>query len=309
MELCLYDNEHGYYSSHVRTIGAGSDFAPTPTPAGILAKALAQTIRLSGLQDVIEIGAGHLATALRRELKPPFLRFRKQPRYHLVERAPRLQSVLRKQLGCSVRFHATMENALQATSGTAFIFSNELVDAFTVRVFRKGEGHWQELVLEASRTGIEEQWHPAGRLPDSSLLRQSWTSGQRLEVHASCRQWLEYWLPHWKAGHLLTIDYGGAADEIYHRKPAGTIRGYYHHERVTGTNLYRLPGRQNLTADVNFDDLARWGEELSLHDHRLVTQRKYCSPFLGKSSSLAERFLTNLHGAGQAFKVLVQERG
>ncbi|MCS5540795.1 MAG: SAM-dependent methyltransferase, partial [Roseibacillus sp.] len=116
-------------------------------------------------------------------------------------------------------------------------------------------------------------------------------------------------LPHWKAGHLLTIDYGGAADEIYHRKPAGTIRGYYHHEHVTGTNLYQLPGRQNLTADVNFDDLARWGEELGLHDHRLVTQRKYCSPFLGKSSSLAERFLTNLHGAGQAFKVLVQERG
>ncbi len=311
MELCLYDREHGYYSSHVRTIGTGGDFATTPTLAGILAKALAQTIRLTGLQDVIEIGpgAGHLATALRRELRPPFPRLRKQPRYHLVERAPRLQSVLRKQLGRSVRFHSTMENALHATGGAAFIFSNELVDAFPVRVFRKGEDHWQELVLEAGGAGIEEQWQPADHLPDSSLLRQPWTPGQRLEVHASYRQWLEDWLPHWKKGHLLTIDYGGASDEIYHRKPAGTIRGYYHHECVTGANLYRLPGRQDLTADVNFDDLVRWGKELGLHDQHLVTQREYCSPFLGKSSSAAERFLTDLHGAGQAFKVLVQERG
>lgn len=311
MELCLYDHEHGYYSSHVRTIGTGGDFATTPTLAGILAKAIARTIRFTGLQDIIEIGpgAGHLATALRREFKPPFPQFRKLPRYHLVERAPRLRSVLRRQLGRSVRFHTTMKSALRATGGAAFIFSNELVDAFPVRVFRKGDNHWQELVLEGSETGIEEQWLPADRLPDSSLFRQPWTPGQCLEVHASYRQWMEDWLPHWKTGHLLTIDYGGAPEEIYHRKPAGTIRGYYHHECVRGANLYRLPGRQDLTADVNFDDLVRWGKDLGLHDHRLVTQREYCSSFLGKSSQPAERFLIDVHGAGQAFKVLLQERG
>jgi len=311
MELCLYDHEHGYYSSHVRTIGAGGDFATTPTLGGILATAIAQTIRLTGLQDVIEIGpgTGHLATALRRELKPPFLQFRKQPRYHLVERAPRLRSVLQKQLGRSVRFHPTMKNALRATRGAAFIFSNELVDAFPVRVFRKADTHWQELVLETGGAGIKEQWLPAGPLPDSSLFKLPWRPGQRLEVHASYRQWMEDWLPHWKTGHLLTIDYGGAPEEIYHRKPAGTIRAYYHHKCVTGADLYRLPGRQDLTADVNFDDLVRWGTELGFHHHRLITQREYCSSFLGKSSSPAERFLTDLHGAGQAFKVLVQERG
>jgi len=310
MELCLYDDENGYYSRHIRSIGPEGDFSTAPAFSPLLAKAVAHSIRLTGLQDVIEIGpgAGHLAMTLRRELKPSFLRFRKRVRYHLVERSPRLQSLLRKKLGCSALVHSSMKDALRASSGAAFIFSNELVDAFPVRVFQKGEKHWQELSLCSGEAGIAERWLPGNHLPDSTLFAQPWTSGQRCEVHASYRQWLQSWLPHWKTGCILTIDYGGTPSEIYHRKPAGTVRGYYHHERVTGTELYQLPGKQDLTADVNFDDLVHWGEELGLRLRALLSQREYCGPFLQDPSSAPERFLTDLHGAGQAFKALLQER-
>ncbi len=43
MELCLYDHEHGYYSSHVRTIGTGGDFATTPTLATKVRPCTSQT--------------------------------------------------------------------------------------------------------------------------------------------------------------------------------------------------------------------------------------------------------------------------
>ena len=310
MELCLYDEANGYYGRHVRSIGSRGDFSTTPTFSPLLAKAVAHSIRLAGLRDVIEIGpgAGDLTLALRRELKPAFPRFRNRIRYHLVERSPRFQSVLREKFGRSMLIHSRMEEALQACNGTAFIFSNELVDAFPVRAFQMEGGQWQELALGAHGTGITEHWIQEKRLPESTLFRQAPASGQRYEVHDSYRRWLESWLPSWKTGCILTIDYGGTPSEIYHRKPAGTVRGYHHHERILGSNLYQLPGKHDLTADVNFDDLVHWGEALGLHLRTLVTQREYCSPFLQNEPCASDHFLTDPHGAGQAFKVLLQDR-
>ncbi len=310
MELCLYDDHNGYYSRQARSIGPEGDFSTTPSLSPLLAKAVAHAIRQRGIQDVIEIGPGlgHLAMAVQRELKPSFPRLRDNYRYHLVERSPRFQSLLRKKFRRSVQVHGSMEDALRSSSGEAFIFSNELVDAFPVRVFQSSPERWQELALRLGEAGITEQWLPAGHLPDSTLFAGTWIPGQRIEVHASYRQWLKSWLPHLEAGCMLTIDYGGAPAEIYHRKPSGTVRAYFQHERVTGTNLYQLPGKQDLTSDVNFDDLASWGDELGLQEGTLITQREYCRPFLQDASFAVEHFLTDLHGAGQAFKVLLQER-
>ncbi len=61
---------------------------------------------------------------------------------------------------------------------------------------------------------------------------------------------------------MLTIDYGGTTDEIYHRRPSGTLRAYRGQQRLTGGDVYELPGRQDITADVNFDDLQGWAREL-----------------------------------------------
>jgi SAM-dependent MidA family methyltransferase len=68
--------------------------------------------------------------------------------------------------------------------------------------------------------------------------------------------------PSWHEGAMLTIDYGGAAKESYHRRPAGTLRAYRNQERLHGDSVYELPGRQDITADVNFEDLAMWAGEL-----------------------------------------------
>src|SRR5690606_20096595 len=66
------------------------------------------------------------------------------------------------------------------------------------------------------------------------------------------------WLPSWKSGRMLTIDYGATAETLYHRRPRGTVRAYLLQQRLEGPAIYENVGRQDLTADVNFTDLQNW---------------------------------------------------
>jgi SAM-dependent MidA family methyltransferase len=238
--------------------------------------------------------------------------------YHIVERSAPLQKAQRKLLGRRVRWHFSLEDALAAAGGDSFLFSNELVDAFPVRVFQRGGAlqapsppppGWSELHLQLRDGLITESWLAASSLPASTIFTHDWPVGQRLETHESYHAWLAAWQPRWKRGELLTIDYGGPPEAIYHRAPAGTLRAYYHHQRATGPELYTLPGRRDLTADVNFDDLVHWGNALGLETISLKSQREFLLPhFDPQSSSDADRFLIDETGLGAAFSVLRQQR-
>jgi len=311
MELCLYDEENGYYARNINSVGSGGDFSTTPSLSPVLAIALSQAITSSGLRDVIEIGpgAGDLASQLLLQLRPSALSFRKRIRYHLVERSAPLRALLKQRLGRSVKFHPDMQSALKVTGGTAFIISNELVDAFPVRVFQGARGAIHELFLSLKGGSLVEEWVPASELPDSTQFNLPRDPKQRLEIHHSYRIWIDQWLPSFQNGKLVTIDYGGSGAEVYYRKPQGTLRAYYHHEHLTGPDIYRLCGRQDLTADVNFEDLIYWGEQSELSTTRLASQHDYCQAHQGRVTGTQEaRFLTDPAGAGNAFKILEQER-
>ena len=311
MELCLYDVEHGYYAKNINSVGTSGDFSTTPSLSPVLAIALSEAILASGLRDVIEIGpgAGDLATQLLLQLKPSALSFRKRIRYHLVERSAPLRALLKQRLSRSVKFHPDMQSALKATGGTGFIISNELVDAFPVRVFQGAHGSIRELFLSLKEGSPVEEWVPSSELPDSTQFNLSRDPKQRLEIHHSYRTWINHWLPSLRSGRVVTIDYGGRGTEIYHRKPHGTLRAYYHHQCLTGSDIYRLCGRQDLTADVNFEDLIYWGEQSGLSTTRFITQHDYCHPHLDRiTDTQSSQFLTDPVGAGSAFKILEQER-
>ena len=318
MELCLYDGDHGYYSSNIRGIGSTGDFSTSATLSSQLGRSLAAWISACpGINDqLIELGAGtgELARATRNALRGPsaftaagLLRRvrRKSHRYNIVERSPSLREAQQKTLGRQARWHNSLEEALLQANGKALIFSNELVDAFPVRVFRNDDP-WSELFLSRRESAICECWQPAEALPSSTAFAGPWADGQVVEVHESYHQWLQKSLSGWKEGQILTIDYGGSGREIYQRRPEGTRRAYYHHERLTGQDLYRLPGRQDLTADVNFDDLIAWGEEMGLHTVKLTTQEDWLKAF--RADPAMAGYLTSPYGAGEAFKVLLQEK-
>jgi SAM-dependent MidA family methyltransferase len=258
MARALHDPVRGYYARNIRSIGARGDFTTAPqrseAPAKAIATWLVRSLHETKTRHVIEIGPGLGTLTAQVIRKLPFaIRFR--TRFHLVESSPALAEHQKALFGKKVSHHTSILDALQSCCGAAVIFSNELVDAFPARVFRKTSGAWREVALNASN---QEILLPAAQLPPSSIFQIPFNENQTVEVHDAYRLWLESWLPHWTRGEMLTIDYGDIAEQLYHQRPHGTLRAYLLHQRLHGSAVFENCGLQDITADVNFTDLAAW---------------------------------------------------
>lgn len=302
MDLALHDAERGYYARRIRGVGRGGDFTTTPMITPSLGKAVAAwasaAMKSSGCRHLIELGPGEgkLAQAVIRNL-PWWTRIRSQ--IHLVESSTPLREKQRELLGSGVRWHASVEDALKVCGGKACLYSNEFADAFAVRRFRREPQGWSELHVSPA-----EDWRPCETLPDSSVFESSHSPGQQVEVAEAYHGWLSAMMPHWKAGRMLTIDYGAEIGSLYHRRPRGSIRAYLLQQRLEGPAIYENPGRQDLTADVNFTDLQRWSSP-RLQTAMLCTQRDFLQPWADPADP-ADAQALDPHGAGGAFMVLDQ---
>ncbi|MFD0894084.1 SAM-dependent methyltransferase [Luteolibacter ambystomatis] len=299
MDRALHDPRRGYYARRIRGVGRGGDFTTTPMLSGALARAIAAWIAETGLRNVIEIGPGEgrLAADVMKAL-PWWTRLR--TKLHLVEKSLPLREKQQALLGKSVHWHDTMAEALEACDHSAAIYSNELIDAFPVRRFRRTENGWDELFLLPD--GPTEDWQPADKLPCSTSFKQPHAVGQIIEVHESARDWINEWISDWVGSEMLVIDYGDEAETLYHRRPHGTLRGYLMQQRVEGPAVFQHAGRQDLTADVNFTDLdltvSPWAKEILI-----MTQRDFLLPHIDPLNPVDEA-LVDPEGAGSAFKVL-----
>ncbi len=299
MAAALYHPEAGYYTRRIRTVGARGDFSTWPGLDSSLARAVAAWLKAGRRRHVIEVGAGtgRLAAGVLDHLGY-FGRWRTT--YHIVEVSPVLREEQQKLLrGRRVVWHEDPAEALEASGGEADIFSNELPDAFPCRVFVWSGGAWMELALRIGGNSAKEVLLVPERLPESSALQSCPPEGSRVEVHESYRKWLEAWAPHWKAGRMLTVDYGGPMPGLYHRRPAGTVRAYAHHQRLQGPDVYAAFGHRDITADVNFTDLQAWGEALGC-------RTGFCGNLTAFLEDQGIPLPEALRGAGEAFHVLCQ---
>lgn len=307
MARALHHPEHGYYARRIAGVGRHGDFTTAPmlseAPARAIAAWAAMALKETGCRDLIEIGPGEgkLAAGVLRHL-PWHVRWK--TRLHLVETSAPLAARQQDLLGKRVRHHTRIQDALATCGGNAVIYSNELVDAFPVRRFQKTAEGWQELAVSFDeKKRVHESLLPPAPLPGSSGFLDSHRTGQWIEVHDSYRTYLKEWLPLWKSGRMLTIDYGAATEDLYHRKPRGTLRAYLLQQRLEGAAIYENPGRQDLTADVNFTDLMDWSRPWT-SAQSLTT----FGGFLQRHVPDAEPALTDPEGAGGAFLVLEQRR-
>ncbi len=313
MEAALYDPGFGYYTRRIRTVGARGDFSTSATLSPQLAEAVATWMESgvgTGHRHLIEIGPGSgvLHRALREALG---WRGRWHWHSHLVERSPALRAEQQRTLGRltrRVQWHGDPAAALAAAGEHALIFSNELVDAFPVTLLQRHGGQWQEVWLELQADGRLVEFLRGTPATGTRLSPADFPEGQRVEVHDSYREWLLAWLPWWRAGTLLTIDYGDTADRLYHRRPQGTLRGYHQHRALAGLELYRDPGHCDLTADVNFSDLIHWGKAAGLTTISLETQSAFLGQY-GKVRSAVDLRLQDPLDAGGAFRCLIQRAG
>jgi SAM-dependent MidA family methyltransferase len=317
MQEALYHPTLGYYSSQIHDVGSAGDFSTSATLDPLLGEAIAKWIIARAQEKgwkripVIEVGAGSglLARSVLRHLD---WKTRWHIDYMICETSPILRSKQQKSLGWhGVQWMDSLKAGLERSGGRALIFSNELVDAFPCRVFQKSKEGWWELGIIL---------HPEGSLSETTfppivpIHPDAWFAdftglpdGQRVERHDSYHEWLGAWGALWKEGYLLTIDYGDVAQNLYSSRPAGSLRAYWKHERITGSQVYARFGKQDLTADVNFSDLIAWGQSLGWREESFTTQREFLSRGISptKIFGSSSRFLIP-GDVGDAFKVLEQ---
>lgn len=325
MDVALHDAEVGYYARNIRTVGARGDFATASTLHPALGEAVAAWAAerrrdLGGPLapwNLVETGpgSGDLAGAVLAAL--PLLA-RRTVRLHLVETSPVLAAAQRARLGDRATWHATLEDALKACGGRAVVYASELLDAFPVQVLRRSGDGWQGLWISLNGGRWQEEWRSAsterlGSAGTFSALERPWPEGQRVEIAPAVRSLFlsekSSSFSSLLSGSVLLLDYGEPIETLYARRPNGTVRGYAHHQRLEGQELYRWGGKADVTADVNFTDLAAWGAEAGFVVSPLETQGAFLARHVRDAAVRAARepalaFLLDPRGAGTGFKTL-----
>lgn len=310
MEVALYDEECGYYSKNIPGIGFRGDFSTSATMSNLMARRIVALWRdsckaLGCRLPIIEIGGGNgdMAMAVRREFS---LWEKMFARYLMVDRSPSLRTLQRLVAGSAVTICSSVEKALQKVNGRAFIFSNELPDAFPARQFVFQNGEWWELGLTVDNGRVIRQAHKQA-LPSSTVFAHWAREGQVVEVHDSYFKWYAEWQKHWQAGTFLTIDYGQTVDKLYYRRPAGSLRGYKAHTLLQTDELPAMAGHCDITADVNFSDLINLARGCEGDIVQYDSQRNFLLP-LADLTKPEEKHLVAEGGAGTYFNVLIQHR-
>ncbi|HEX5337399.1 MAG TPA: SAM-dependent methyltransferase [Gallionella sp.] len=323
MDLALYAPGLGYYAAGANKFGEAGDFITAPELTPLFGRTLARQvaeIMADSAPHIMEFGAGSgklaadmLAELERRDALPDSyailevsadLRARQQALLH--ERVPHLMGLVHWLDALPERF-----------SGA--IVGNEVLDALPVHLV-----HWQDSALGELgivNTGQGFGWREQ-LITDPALLY----AAQQItvpddyvsEICLAARGLIGTLADRLEQGALLFIDYGFGANEFYHpQRNNGTLMCHYRH-RSHDDALF-LPGLQDITAHVNFTDIAESGIDAGLELLGYTSQAfflincgitellKECSPdnlkeYLPLSAQLQK--LTSPAEMGELFKVI-----
>ena len=276
MDLVLHHPEYGYYAKPDPVVGPDGDFLTSPALHPVFGRMLwrqvdemLSRVGAAGSYRILEIGAG--AGQMARDL---LLEARRSGRggavrYLIREQSQRLRGQQRRTIleawaGAPVEWVETLDQARPVH----VVLMNELMSALPVhRLVRDEQGRWQELYvrLEGDRFALEpgpvsepravEAVEASGVEPvPGQIVDVNVAAVDMLRAIAACLA---------KRAFILNIDYGGPARLVYRpSRPQGSLRCYYR-QALVADPFARL-GRQDITADVDFDLLARAADRLGL---------------------------------------------
>ncbi len=253
MRACLYDEESGYYARGPRIGGAGSDFytaADLPSfPRAIARLARAVADKLDVPARVIEIGAG--TGALARGLTAEDVEVT-----GIVETSPAVRA------RCEADGFR-VESDVRAFAGfEGLVIGNEIVDAFPVRRFRRLDEGWIEraVAVDLRDAFIEvDLARSAQAFPPEFVGYSGLPEGSIVDVQVGVAGFVSDLSRSLARGAITLIDYGSSGRESAQAHPRGTLRAYAGHAVLD--YLAPEPGSADLTADVDFDGLARFAAQ------------------------------------------------
>jgi SAM-dependent MidA family methyltransferase len=318
MEIALYHPAGGYYTDPTLRTGAG-DYYTSPMAHPAFGAALAVQLRKMWTRldrparfTVVEMGAGRGGLAT-----------------DLTAYAARLDSAFADALD----YQPLDLGQAVPTDVTGCFLSNELLDAMPVARFEMVDGEAREVFVALGDEGAALYGGTAltrvlgepvtGAIANRlAQLPGPLPDGSRGEVNPGVGPWMETVNESLHRGFVISIDYGGTAEEIYARR-AGTLQTYFNH--VAGLSPYQNVGRQDITAHVDFSLVEAEGVRVGLRSLGLTSQAELLrrngidlmadrlqALGLPAAELRANRYgiekLTRLDGLG-GFRVLVQEKG
>lgn len=333
----LYHPSEGYYSSKAISIGGSGkgDFTTCVTINPLLGKAIAnwtadvQNRNKTNEITVIELGGGTGALAkdilenISVETKNNFSYFIVEINSSLIK----LQKEKLQDFHGKIYWFNDIQSALNNCKNYPILIANEFVDTFPARVLQWINNGWLELFFiyeDSNWVKILNSPSPPidFDIPLSLKSAKPLRFEQQVEIQTSFWNWWNKWNNLVKKATFLIIDYGDIFPEIYHRRPKGTIRGYFKNNLVDGKELYQRIGYQDLTVDINFSDLMLWAQELGWEKKQYMeqqtfikqykTQMKENLPKKKKSEvenplylNSSEEFIQHPFGAGSCYKMLI----
>jgi SAM-dependent MidA family methyltransferase len=287
MEMALYEPGMGYYSAGAHKLGAGGDFTTAPELSPLFGAAICSTLlpvlealKKRGLPaHILEFGAGtgKLATAILTRFDD--LGF-KLDHYDIIEISPdlaqrqqeRIEGVVKK-IGLNTQF-SWLSTLPENFKG--IIIANEVIDAIPcdVIIYQNGFWYWYGVAFEndsliwKAGTPVEQALLP------ESLLMGNFSEGYVTELHAPANAWMRQVAKHIETGLFLTFDYGFPESEYYHsQRLEGTLMAHHRHHAIQ--DPFHLPGLCDLTAHVDWSQIARSALAENADDVYLTNQAAY----------------------------------
>jgi SAM-dependent MidA family methyltransferase len=278
MELALYAPGLGYYAAGARKFGAAGDFVTAPEISPLfgqcVARSIADAIRTTK-GDVLELGpgSGKLACDVLRELEALDAL---PTRYYMLEVSADLRERQQQaiaMLPASLAARACWLDTLPESFAGAII-ANEVLDVLPVHLVYFSHDGASELgvAVDADSQFVWQDKSPLS--PDIDRLKHrvdtGVSEGYLTEFAPAVSAWITSLAHTLKHGVMLLIDYGFRRAEFYHAsRSTGTLMCHYRHHAHTDPFLY--PGLQDITAHVDFTDVAEAGIAAGL------TLEGYCS--------------------------------
>lgn len=279
----LYTPSLGYYQNELQTFGERGDFVTAPEMSRLFAACIANSLKTvfdSNKQgnSILELGAG--TGALAAELLIQLANKNGLPkRYLILEPSASLQQTQRQYITqmdsnlCDVvEWVSELPKAFKGV-----IIANEVVDALPFERITCVDQKWVPIGVsylegEFSNSLME----PVEPLLLPAELVELMESGQVVEGYTTeyrpqAKAWIKSLANSLDSGAILLVDYGYSAKEFYHpQRASGTMSCFIRHHQHD--NPFRFVGLQDITAHVDFTDLAKAAAENELEVRGFTSQ-------------------------------------
>ncbi len=327
MDEALY-GAGGYYTRAARKTGADpddSDFATSPTLNPFFAEAIAREVtavwRRAGTPSefrVVEFGGGegHLARDALAWLDAHRPDLAAAITWTHVETSPHHQEAQESD-DERIDSAAAMPRALVGA-----VVANEFVDALPFHWLERRKSSWAEVRVVAKGPSFAETLGLAAPAALAAAPNGAFADGQRVVAMARARHWIRDVGLALARGAVLVADYGARGQALWNRdRDAGTVRAFRAHQIVD--DVLADPGQQDITASVDFEQLAVWAGSAGLNEASFESQEAFLlrhgvldalnaqqrDTVEGASQYLRLRQLVLPTGLGGAFQIQRFEKG